>query len=576
MSIQWRVRCRATTCLREPAATLADGVRVKQPGMLTQRILAELLDDVVIVREAELRETLVRLALEEHVIAEGAGALALAAGKRVAGKRKCAVVSGGNLDAAVLARLLSDVRPRATAAATPAHARGARARRATGRWPACAAGSPAAGHVATATSPTDGPCTAQVARKARDRRGTSRMSHAQQHPTRIRIFDTTLRDGEQSPGFTMSAQQKIAFAHALAELGVDVIEAGFPNSSPADFGAVQTDRARRARRIDRARSRAAIPADIEACARALEGAAAPRIHAFISTSPLHRQHKLRMSREQVHRARRAWASSSRAATWTTWSSPPRMRSAPSATSWSRSFDAAVAAGARTINVPDTVGYATPAEIRALFECLRANVKGADGVVFSAHCHNDLGLAVANSLAAIEGGARQVECTINGIGERAGNAALEELVMALKVRGGWYAADTRIDTPQAAGDLAPAVAHHRHARSSATRRSSALNAFAHESGIHQHGMLKHRDTYEIMRPEDVGWPDSQLVLGRHSGRAAVADRLRQLGYVLEDEATGPGHRRCQGADPDPARGHRPRPAAAGRGRTPRRPAGACPR
>ena len=180
-----------------------------------------------------------------------------------------------------------------------------------------------------------------------------------------------------------------------------------------------------------------------------------------------------------------------------------------------------------------MGYATPAEIRALFEYLRANVKGADGVVFSAHCHDDLGLAVANSLAAIEGGARQVECTINGIGERAGNAALEELAMAMKVRGGWYGADTGIDTRKLlqTSRLLSRITGIQVQRNKAI---VGLNAFAHESGIHQHGMLKNRDTYEIMRPQDVGWADSQLVLGRHSGRAAVADRLRQLGYVLEDE------------------------------------------
>ena len=196
------------------------------------------------------------------------------------------------------------------------------------------------------------------------------------------------------------------------------------------------------------------------------------------------------------------------------------------------FDAAIAAGARTLNVPDTVGYATPAEIRALFEYLRANVKGADGVVFSAHCHNDLGLAVANSLAAIEGGARQVECTINGIGERAGNAALEELVMAMKVRPGYFNADTGIDSTRLL-DTSRLLSRITGIQVQRNKAIVGLNAFAHESGIHQHGMLKNRNTYEIMRPQDVGWEDSQLVLGRHSGRAAVANRLRALGYVLED-------------------------------------------
>ena len=351
------------------------------------------------------------------------------------------------------------------------------------------------------------------------------------HPHHIKIFDTTLRDGEQSPGFTMSAPQKIAFAHALANLGVDVIEAGFPNSSLADFGAVHTI-AREVRGASIAALARCHPGDIEACARALEGAAAPRIHAFISTSPLHREHKLGMSREQlIEHAIMGVELARKHVDDVEFSAEDAFRTERDFLV--EVFDAAVAAGARTLNVPDTVGYATPSEIRSLFEYLRANVKGADAVIFSAHCHNDLGLAVANSLAAVEGGARQVECTINGIGERAGNAALEELVMALKVRGGWYAADTRIDTCKLleTSRLLSRITGNQVQRNKAV---VGLNAFAHESGIHQHGMLKHRDTYEIMRPEDVGWANSQLVLGRHSGRAAVADRLRQLGYVLDDE------------------------------------------
>ena len=238
----------------------------------------------------------------------------------------------------------------------------------------------------------------------------------------IRIFDTTLRDGEQSPGFTMGAAQKVLFARALADLGVDVIEAGFPNSSPADFQAVQTI-AREVRGASIAALARCHPADIEACARALRDAAAPRIHTFISTSPLHREHKLGMSKAQViEHTIMGFGLARQHVDDVEFSAEDALRT-------EREFlvevlDAAVEAGARTLNVPDTVGYTTPAEIRALFEYLRANVKGAEGVVFSAHCHNDLGLAVANSLAAIEGGARQVECTINGIGERAGNAALE--------------------------------------------------------------------------------------------------------------------------------------------------------
>ncbi|WP_242166161.1 2-isopropylmalate synthase [Lysobacter sp. M15] len=350
-------------------------------------------------------------------------------------------------------------------------------------------------------------------------------------PAHIRIFDTTLRDGEQSPGFTMSSAQKVLFARALAELGVDVIEAGFPNSSPADFQAVQTI-AREVRGASIAALARCHPADIEACARALKDAAAPRIHTFISTSPLHREHKLGMSKAQVIEHTIMGVSLARQHV------DDVEFSAEDALRTEREFlvevlNAAVEAGARTLNVPDTVGYTTPAEIRALFEYLRANVSGGEGVVFSAHCHNDLGLAVANSLAAIEGGARQVECTINGIGERAGNAALEELVMALKVRGGWYSADTGIDTRRLL-DTSRLLTRITGMQVQRNKAIVGLNAFAHESGIHQHGMLKNRGTYEIMRPQDVGWPDSQLVLGRHSGRAAVANRLRQLGYVLQDE------------------------------------------
>ena len=347
---------------------------------------------------------------------------------------------------------------------------------------------------------------------------------------RIRIFDTSLRDGEQSPGFTMSGAQKIAFAHALAELGVDVIEAGFPNSSPADYSAVQTI-ARDVRGASIAALARCHEADIEACARALERAESPRIHVFISSSPLHRQYKLNMSREQViEHAIMGVTLARKHVDDVEFSAEDAFRTERDFLV--ELFNAAVATGATTLNVPDTVGYATPDEIRELFRYLRANVQGAEGVVFSAHCHNDLGLAVANSLAAIEGGARQVECTINGIGERAGNAALEELVMALKVRQGWYGVDTGITTPKLL-DTSRLLSRITGIQVQRNKAIVGLNAFAHESGIHQHGMLKNRDTYEIMHPQDVGWPASQLVLGRHSGRAAVADRLRALGHVLDD-------------------------------------------
>ncbi|HEY0505513.1 MAG TPA: 2-isopropylmalate synthase [Lysobacter sp.] len=352
---------------------------------------------------------------------------------------------------------------------------------------------------------------------------------------RVRIFDTSLRDGEQSPGCSMTAPQKLRFAHALAELGVDVIEAGFPASSDADMEAVRAI-AREVRGATVATLARCHTGDIEACARALEGSSSPRIHVFISTSPLHREHKLGLNREQVlQRAVMGVELARQHADDVEFSAEDALRTEPDFLA--EVCIAAVAAGARTLNIPDTVGYTTPSEIRALFEYLRASVAesgvpGAADAIFSAHCHNDLGLAVANSLAAIEGGARQVECTVNGIGERAGNCALEELVMALRVRGGYYGAQTRIDARR----LVPTSRLLSRITGMAVQRNKAVvgqNAFAHESGIHQHGMLKHRGTYEIMRPEDVGWSQSQMVMGRHSGRAALSDRLQSLGFALDE-------------------------------------------
>ncbi|WP_342316098.1 2-isopropylmalate synthase [Lysobacter sp. FW306-1B-D06B] len=353
--------------------------------------------------------------------------------------------------------------------------------------------------------------------------------------SRVRIFDTSLRDGEQSPGCSMTAPQKLRFAHALAELGVDVIEAGFPASSEADMDAVRAI-AREVRGATVATLARCHAGDIEACSRALEHAVHPRIHVFISTSPLHREHKLGLDRAQVlERAVMGVQLARKYADDVEFSAEDALRTEPDFLA--EVCVAAVAAGARTLNIPDTVGYTTPSEIRALFEYLCAAVResgasGAEQVVFSAHCHNDLGLAVANSLAAIEGGARQVECTINGIGERAGNCALEELVMALRVRGEYYGAHTRIDTRR----LVPTSRLLSRITGMAVQRNKAVvgqNAFAHESGIHQHGMLKHRGTYEIMRPEDVGWAQSQMVMGRHSGRAALSDRLQTLGFALDE-------------------------------------------
>ncbi|KRG68596.1 2-isopropylmalate synthase [Pseudoxanthomonas dokdonensis] len=348
---------------------------------------------------------------------------------------------------------------------------------------------------------------------------------------RIRIFDTTLRDGEQSPGCSMSPAQKLVMARALDELGVDIIETGFPASSQSDREAMAMI-ARELRRPTLAVLSRCLQADIETSLTALQGAANPRLHLFLSTSPLHREHKLRMSREQVLESVHRHVSMARQQL------DDVEFSAEDATRTEEDFLAdvvrvAIAAGATTINLPDTVGFTTPEEIRGMFARLIARVEGADKVIFSTHCHNDLGLAVANSLAAIEGGARQVECSINGIGERAGNCALEEVAMTLRVRNAFYNMGTAINTPRivSTSQLLQRLV------GMPVQRNKAIvgaNAFAHESGIHQHGMLRHRGTYEIMRPQDVGWPDTQMVLGRHSGRAAVEARLRALGYWLDEE------------------------------------------
>jgi 2-isopropylmalate synthase len=347
---------------------------------------------------------------------------------------------------------------------------------------------------------------------------------------RIRIFDTTLRDGEQSPGCSMTPPQKLVMARALAELGADVIETGFPASSHSDREAMQLI-ARELREPTLAVLSRCLEGDIDVSLRALDGAARPRLHLFLSTSPLHREHKLRMNQQQVlESVRKHVGYAKRFIDEIEFSAEDATRT--EIDFLAQVAEVAIAEGATTINLPDTVGFTTPDEIRAMFRKLIAEVPGAKDVVFSAHCHNDLGLAVANSLAAVEGGARQVECTINGIGERAGNCALEEIVMALKVRNAFYGFDAGIDTRR----IVPTSQLLSRLVGMPVQRNKAVvgsNAFAHESGIHQHGMLRHRGTYEIMRPEDVGWPSSQMVLGRHSGRAAVEQRLRALGYLLEE-------------------------------------------
>ncbi|MDI6893489.1 MAG: 2-isopropylmalate synthase [Bacillota bacterium] len=348
---------------------------------------------------------------------------------------------------------------------------------------------------------------------------------------RVLIFDTTLRDGEQSPGVSLTPAEKLEIARQLARLRVDVIEAGFPVASPGDFEAV-TAIAREVRGPVICALARANPVDIDRAAAALAGAERKRIHTFIASSDVHMKYKLRKEPREVLEA--AVAAVKRARQYTEdveFSAEDATRSRPEFLC--TLFRAAIDAGATTINVPDTVGYTTPREFAELIRFLRENVPGIDGVVISVHCHDDLGLAVANSLAAVEAGAGQVECAVNGIGERAGNASLEEVVMALKVRQDALGASPAIATEQI----------YRTSRLVATLTGMPVppnkavvgaNAFAHESGIHQDGVLKERTTYEIIRPEDVGVPAGRLVLGKHSGRHAFRERLLALGYQLREE------------------------------------------
>ena len=349
-----------------------------------------------------------------------------------------------------------------------------------------------------------------------------------QQNAHIIIFDTTLRDGEQAPGFSMDVPSKLKMAMALEELGVDIIEAGFPIASPADAEATRQVAMQVRRPVIAALARCR-PADIDEAARALEPAERKRIHTFLATSDLHLEKKLRITREACLEATVTAVKRARQVT------DDVEFSAEDATRSDREFlcrvvEAVIAAGATTINLPDTVGYATPDEIRDFFEEIRRRVPNADKAIFSTHCHDDLGLAVANSLAAVQGGVRQIECTINGIGERAGNASLEEIVMAFRVRQDRLPYDTSINSPllyntsQLLTDLT----------SEAVQANKAIvgrNAFAHEAGIHQDGMLKDSRTYEIMKPADVGQTPEQLVLGRHSGRHAVNRRCETLGFGL---------------------------------------------
>ena len=347
---------------------------------------------------------------------------------------------------------------------------------------------------------------------------------------RVVIFDTTLRDGEQCPGATMTFEEKLEVATFLDEMGVDIIEAGFPIASEGDFEAVSEIARRVKNAVVCGLSRAGAK-DIDRCAEAVRNAKRPRIHTFISTSPVHMKYKLQkepeqvlqMIHDQVTRARNHVAD-------VEWSAEDATRTVHDFLC--RSVETAIKAGATTINLPDTVGYTTPDEYRAMFEMVRNRVPDADKAIFSVHCHNDLGMAVANTLAGLMGGARQVECTINGIGERAGNAALEEVVMAIKTRNDAFPFITGIETTllNRASKLVSA------ATSFPVQYNKAIvgrNAFAHESGIHQDGMLKNNQTYEIMLPESVGVTKTSLVMGKHSGRNAFRDKLKGLGYDLAD-------------------------------------------
>jgi len=361
--------------------------------------------------------------------------------------------------------------------------------------------------------------------------GTLQLTSMSHDSSRIVVFDTTLRDGEQAPGFSMDVPSKLTMARALDALGVDIIEAGFPIASPADAEATRQVALEVRRPVIAALARCR-PMDIDEAAKALEPAERKRIHTFLATSDLHLQAKLRITREQcldaivesVRRARNLVDDIE--------------FSAEDATRSDRDFlcrvvEAAINAGATTINLPDTVGYGIPDETRDFFTDVIRRVPNSDKAVFSTHCHDDLGLAVANSLAAVQGGVRQIECTINGIGERAGNASLEELVMSLRVRQDRLPYDTAINTPllfETSQLLSRLTAEPVQSNKAIVGR----NAFAHEAGIHQDGMLKDARTYEIMRPADVGQDSNQLVLGRHSGRHAVGKRAEQLGLFLTSD------------------------------------------
>ncbi len=351
----------------------------------------------------------------------------------------------------------------------------------------------------------------------------------------IIIFDTTLRDGEQSPGCSMNTAEKLQVAGALVELGVDIIEAGFPIASPGDFEAVQKIAQKYGDQTTICGLARCRNADIDRAHEALIDAANKRIHVFLATSAIHREHKLKMNKNEI--ITRAVESIQQAkGHCEEIEFSPEDAARTELDFLCEVVEKTIAAGATTINIPDTVGYATPEHFRKVITYLKENVPNINNAIISTHCHNDLGLAVANSLAAVEAGARQIECTINGLGERAGNAALEEVVMALKTREDYYNVHTKINTQK----LYPTSHLVSSITGMAVQRNKAIvgkNAFAHEAGIHQHGMLQERTTYEIMRPEDVGYIGTNLVLGKHSGRHAFRDRIESLGYSVAKELLG---------------------------------------
>jgi len=356
---------------------------------------------------------------------------------------------------------------------------------------------------------------------------------------RITVFDTTLRDGEQSPGCSMNQQEKLRVAHQLDRLGVDIIEAGFPIASDGDFEAVKAIATVIRRPIIAGLARAC-RADIERAWEALKVAARPRIHVFLATSDIHLKYKLRITRQEcLEHAREAVAFARSLCADVEFSPEDATRTDPEFLC--RVLEAVIEAGATTVNIPDTVGYTVPAEFGELIATLRRRVKGIENVTISAHCHNDLGMAVANTMAAVAAGARQVECTVNGIGERAGNASLEEIVMAMRVRRDRYPYETAI----AGEHLFPASQLLSEITGVPVQPNKAItgrNAFAHEAGIHQDGVIKNPLTYEIMTPQSVGVPDSKLVLGKHSGRHALAIRCEQLGYQFDRRALDDIYRR----------------------------------